>query len=96
MINRTELREEMKRGLKERDTDARILINEKGVLKDKIQKMEVRFVIKRPSLLDYFFVHPTFITYLMLARSLSPTLRILRVDGKHSYGLCINYGDLCV
>jgi hypothetical protein len=45
MIYRTELREEMKRGLKERDTDARILINEKGVLKDKIQKMEVRFVI---------------------------------------------------
>jgi hypothetical protein len=41
MINRAELREEMKRGLKERDTDARILINEKGVLKDKIQKMEV-------------------------------------------------------
>ena len=31
----------MKRELKEKDTDARILINEKGVFKDKIQKMEV-------------------------------------------------------
>ena len=31
----------MKRGLKEKDTDARILINEKGVLKDRVQKLEV-------------------------------------------------------
>ena len=39
-LYRTELREEMKRGLKEKDTDARILINEKGVLKDRVQKLE--------------------------------------------------------
>ena len=43
----------MKRGLKEKDTDARILINEKGVLKDKIQKMEVTSYISFISFITY-------------------------------------------
>jgi hypothetical protein len=38
---RTELGDEMKRGMKEKDADIRILINEKGSLKDRLQKMEV-------------------------------------------------------
>ena len=53
-LARIELGVEMKKNMKEKDADIRILVNERNSLKDRLLKIEVSFFVFAPLFLPFF------------------------------------------